>query len=57
MDNEQRIELHEEIKDYLKGALAVTIISRCIGNYDKVEVEITLDGEHISSDTFEIFGC
>lgn len=55
MDNEQRLELHEEIKDYLVNALTLSIVTKNTGrNTVKVEVVVELNGEYITSDFFEV---
>ena len=55
MDNEQRLELHEEIKNYLVNALTLSVVTKNTGrNTVKVEVGIELNGEYITSDTFEV---
>jgi hypothetical protein len=52
MDNEQRLELHEEIKDYLRSALVI----ECKNSWDggRVTITVMLDGEPISDANFYV---
>lgn len=52
MDNEQRLELHEEIKDYLRSALSVG----CKNSWDggRVTITLMLEGKPISDDSFYV---
>ena len=52
MDNEQRLELHEEIKDYLRSALSI----ECKNSWDggRVTITLMLEGKPISDDSFYV---
>ena len=52
MDNEQRLELHEKIKDYLRSALSI----ECKNSWDggRVTITLMLEGKPISEDSFYV---
>ena len=52
MDNEQRLEIHEEIKDYLRSALSIECKKSWDG--DRVTVTLMLGGKPISDDSFYV---